>query len=299
MGLGSAIGSAIQATGSNIDTLINAWSANVQNKKSYKYSKKLFDYQLQRNLVDAPSMQMQGYQKAGINPLLAYGSLGTNQSMPMFNAEGFTSSGGRGIAEAVATALHQRQIAKENLRADKRLEKDMQLVDAEVNSARSNAELNRANAALSLAKADKERNTTPSAKSFLEERDKSLRMIESSILKTNAERWHGMKTNFTIRTPSLASLLGVKIGATMYLGDMLDILHSTLSDEGEIRRYITENIQKGGLKKSDSKPIVKPKKVSTGSGSPQSDGYGYKDGKRGYWRGGFFYPENVWKRMKR
>lgn len=73
------VGTATAAAAGN--TLLGAASSALSNYQSYKYSKKLMDYQNEINVANwnmqneynSPAAQMQRYQAAGLNPNLIYG----------------------------------------------------------------------------------------------------------------------------------------------------------------------------------------------------------------------------------
>jgi len=72
-----------------------AWG-NLAQKKALKRSKKLFAHQL----LEGPSLQMEGLRKAGLNPILAAGALGHSGGVPMVKPQEIPSA-----SDAVETAV--------------------------------------------------------------------------------------------------------------------------------------------------------------------------------------------------
>lgn len=81
MGIGAGGAAAITAAGTVIGSGTNAWAQGKMNKKTRKFSEKMYDKQRADNLADwamqneynSPRAQMQRYQEAGLNPNLIYG----------------------------------------------------------------------------------------------------------------------------------------------------------------------------------------------------------------------------------
>lgn len=118
-GGGSSAGNAVGSTVGNIvQGGINskqAYDYQVKlDKQNYQYNKELqkYAYNLnQQGVTNAPSLLRQGYEKAGLNPMLAY----SNTNAPSIGSTGFSSSPGGSIAtQAQANAVAQRQ-AKANI----------------------------------------------------------------------------------------------------------------------------------------------------------------------------------------
>lgn len=263
------IGGGISALGGLANTAINSASASHSAHKSYEYSKRLYDYQMRRSLLDAPSMQLEGMRKAGINPMVAYSNLGYHGSMPSFNAPTYSGEiDTSGLGDVIANLPSARSaLATQEL--DRRLSAGKFDLDA-LNSAvqRSNstkianaevAELS-SRSWLNFLKGVSELRMPGKIKAEIAQMYANVQktlgdtldpgILRNKVLaetrKLMAERWHGMKSKLYVKPGGpLSSILGV--GAEIALGDLIDIGISL----GYSAEEILSNVAPEPLKKND------------------------------------------------
>lgn len=130
-----AIGASAAAVGS---ASIGATATAVANRKSYKYSKKLMDYQNQiniqnwnaQNAYNSPAAQMQRYQEAGLNPNLMYGNgdSGNASSVPSVSQGNFKY-------QKVIEGQELAQTALQTLA----MQKELKLKDAQIDATQTQA----------------------------------------------------------------------------------------------------------------------------------------------------------------
>ena len=108
---------ALSAGGNLLETGLNIWSTNRQNKLSREFSEKMYDKQFRdsiafwnmQNAYNTPEAQMQRFENAGLNPHLIYGKGNAGNapalSIPDVKPAQFNSPDFSGIAKAVPSFL--------------------------------------------------------------------------------------------------------------------------------------------------------------------------------------------------
>lgn len=99
----SFLGPLISAGASLIGGLVSARGASQAADRSEAFSREAYDYAL----TNGPSLEMEGLRRAGINPMLRYGTggQGTPVSMPTMNFPNAFGELGNGIAGAASSAF--------------------------------------------------------------------------------------------------------------------------------------------------------------------------------------------------
>lgn len=125
------VGAGVGASGSLASALLGNWMQNRYNSSKSSLNNQ-YNYWLQQdNLKNGPSRQRAGLEKAGINPLLAYGSGVSNQPLPAAGQQ--APSAGLDLSQLVPSAKMGSMLAQEIAKIKK--ENENLKKDGEVKSA--------------------------------------------------------------------------------------------------------------------------------------------------------------------
>lgn len=132
----SVIGSIISGAASLASAGISAGSAATANRRSYKWSKKYFDYQNEYNLENySPAAVMQRFRDAGINPHEITGNIGSSSAVGSMSVPEYQNPVDP-LAKALPAAIN---MAMDIYQRKKSIENQSELVQSQVKKNQADA----------------------------------------------------------------------------------------------------------------------------------------------------------------